>query len=56
MNFQIGEKVKWQVGRIKATGCFLEHLSDTRCTVIVHTVNGLSAPREIEVEINILKV
>jgi len=39
-NFQIGEKVRWTVGKIESTGCFLDESTDGLCNIVTHTVNG----------------
>tara|TARA_R110002020_G_scaffold392352_4_gene602630 strand:+ start:897 stop:1085 length:189 start_codon:yes stop_codon:yes gene_type:complete len=56
LDFQIGEKVVWTVGKIKTTGCFLEDNNDGTCDVVTHYVNGRLSNRIITVQKSILKL
>jgi hypothetical protein len=56
LDFQIGEKVKWTVGKIKTIGCFLEDNKDGTCEIVTHTVNSMPSSRIITVKKSILKL
>lgn len=56
LDFQIGEKVKWTVGKIKSTGCFFEDNENGTCEVFTHTVNSIPDHRTITVKKSILKL
>lgn len=56
LDFQIGEKVKWQINRIHATGCFLEDNNDGTCAIVVHTIAGQPATRIVNVKRELLEL
>jgi hypothetical protein len=56
LDFQIGEKVSWTVGRIRTTGCFLADNEDGTCEIVTHTVNSMPSNRIITVKKSILKL
>lgn len=56
IDFQVGDKVTWKVGKVVSRGCFLEHNENGNCTVITHLVAGRVDNREVEVVKDLLKL
>jgi len=56
IDFQIGDKVTWTVGRITSTGCFLEDKGNGMCSIITHFVAGQISHREVDVDKKLLKL
>ena len=56
MEFLIGEKVTWKVGKIISKGCFLEDNENGTCSVITHFIGGQPANRQIDVNKELLKL
>lgn len=50
LDYQIGEKVKWQTAKFSMVGCFIGDNGDETYKVITHTINGQLSGREIDVE------